>query len=482
MKKLIVLVTVLFGWPLLAAAESDTSTTAALYGFKDASVSLVAEAVAETAPPIDLETATADNIFEAVDLAKLKLEQERQKRLRIWGGQPPSYGDFPARAEIILAIWRQDVGVVNLYLADKQGRRLWVKSPGAPPISVSYHARLYSRYYIAPSHQATVVGVLYPYMEERGGRFHTKEVVYVPPTAGMRTPELLTAGSDYLSYLVRDAFAELKKRQVKSRAFPGQLLAEVIDPYLIKSVVVIEHSDHRTLLSENDPESVLGRFYVDLAVNQDNAFAFAESSAGALGLAQFMPSTYALFVRNRPDIGLIPDFQAGMADHQNAIMAEAAYFDDTLALLPEEIRSDYLTNPALAADFLAAAYNGGISRVRKAYANFGEAWDQSHNSYYSLRMETVWYVAKLRKVYAMLTSGVYATPNAPSNTLPNGATLASQANSVSGTAPQSSAAASSVPTAAVQTHTVSGTAPLQLSNINPISTICFGDGSCVSID
>jgi hypothetical protein len=471
MKKLIMVAVVLFGWPFLAAAESDSSSAAELLGFSDSSAAPVTEA----AEPIDLETATADNLLDAVKLAKLKLEQERQKRLGIWGGQPPSYSEFPARAEIILAIWRQDVGVVNLYLADKQGRNLWVKSPGAPPVSVSYHARLYSRYYIWPGHQATVVGVLYPYMEERGGRFHTKEVVYVPTTSAMRTPELLTAGSDYLSYLVRDAFAELKKRQVKSRAFPGQLLADVIDPYLIKSVVVIEHSDHRTLLSENDPESVLGRFYVDLAVNQDNAFAYAESHAGALGLAQFMPSTYALFVRNRPDIGLIPDFQNGMADHQNAVMAEAAYFDDTLALLPEEIRSDYLANPALAADFLAAAYNGGISRVRKAYANFGEAWDQSHNSYYSLRMETVWYVAKLRKVYAMLTSGVYATPTAPSNTLPDGATLASQTHAIPAPAP-------TVPISDTTAPVSSTVVPISLSQIDPISTICFGDGSCVSVD
>ena len=454
LKSVVITAAVLFGWPWLAAAASDSAPSAVSLGFGDAS----GPAVVQLAAPIDLETAKADNIFGAVELAKLKLEQERQKRLDIWGGQPPSYAEFPARAEIILAIWRQDVGVVNLYLADKQGRNLWIKSPGAPPVSVSSHARLYSRYYIAPSHQATVVGVLYPYMEERNGRFHTKEVVYVPPTGDMRTPEMLTAGSDYLSYLVRDAFAELKKRQVKSRAFPGQLLADVMDPYLIKSVVVIEHSDHRTLLGEDDPESVLGRFYVDLAVNRDNAFAYAESSAGALGLAQFIPSTYALFVRNRPDLGLLPDFQAGMADHQNAIMAEAAYFDDTLALLPEDIRGNYLTNPALAADFLAAAYNGGVSRVRKAYANFGDTWDQAHNSSYSLRQETVWYVAKLRKVYAMLTSGVYATPTAPSNTLPDGASLASQ------------------------THVVTTTEPVQLSRIDPISTICFGDGSCVSID
>jgi hypothetical protein len=255
--------------------------------------------------------------------------------------------------------------------------------------------------------------------------YRTDETVYVPPTAEMFVPEMLTAGSDYLSFLVQDAFEELQRREIRSRAFPDLLLSEAIDPYLVKSVVVIEHSNHRSLLRQDDPESVLGSFYVNLAANGEAAFSDAESHAGALGLAQFIPSTYALFVKNRPDLGLIADFREGMADHRNAVIAEVAYFDDTLRMLPEEIRSDYLSDPARASAFLAAAYNGGVSRVKRAYATYGDSWDGYHGTGSSLRQETVFYVAKLRKVYSMLTSGVFATPNAPSNALPTDSSVAS---------------------------------------------------------
>jgi hypothetical protein len=429
-------------------------------------------------PPVDLETATAADILAAVELGKLKLEAERQKRLEIWGGAPPSYAEYPAKGEIILAIWRQDTGYVNLYLADKQGRRLWVKSPGAPPVSVSYHAQLYSQYWIEPVHQATVVAVLYPVMEERGNRYHTNETIYVPPSKAMRTPAVLAAGSDYLSYLVEDAFAELARREVRSRAFPERFLHEAIDPYLIKSVVVIEHSSHHALLSDNDPEATLGRFYANLALNGESAFAQAESYAGALGIAQFMPKTYALFVNGRPDIGLIPDFREGMADHRNAIMAAAAYFDDSLRMLPEEIRADYATNPALAADYLAAAYNGGTYRVRTAVKYFGADWDQRHNSGYSLRTQTVNYVKKLRKVYAMLQSGVFATPAAPSNALPSGSVLAQNPSLVSSLPQPAGTATGNDPAVAGTLNQISQS---QLAVADPLTMVCFGDGSCVSL-
>lgn len=477
----------LLTWPALGQAQTVGDAVPILFLDSSAPVvvalpSTAVEAVASApvtpaAPTVDLGTATAQDVLSAVELAKLKLEAERQKRLTIWKGQPPSYPEYPAVGEIILAIWRHNTGAVNLYLADKQGRRLWMKSPGAPPVSVSYHAQLYSSYWIDPAHQATVVGVLYPVMDERGGRYHTNETIYVPPSKAMQTPAVMATGSDYLSYLVEDAFAELARREVRSRAFPDQFLHEAIDPYLIKSVVVIEHSSHHSLLSDDGPEATLGRFYANLALNGESAFAQAESYAGALGIAQFMPKTYALFVKARPDIGLIPDFRAGMADHRNAIMAEVAYFDDALLMLPESVRADYAQNPALAADYLAAAYNGGTYRVRTAIKYFGDQWDQRHSSGYSLRTQTVNYVAKLRKVYAMLTSGVFATPNAPSNALPDGSVLVRSA-------PLAPMAADSAVTALGEPGTsasVGQITPQQLAKADPLTMVCFGDGSCISL-
>ncbi|MBN1585672.1 hypothetical protein JW899_04910 [Candidatus Uhrbacteria bacterium] len=428
-------------FPAAVMAQDVPGETAATDVFAAASTVAVGEG--DDAPVTD--------ILHAVRVAKIKLERERLKRLEIWGGNPPVYGEFPARAEIVLAVWRKDAKTVNLYLADKQGARLWMKSPGAPPISVSQHAQVNSRYAIPEGHSATVVGVLYPVMDETvvSGRtsYRTRETVHVPISREMFVPDILTAGSDYLSFLVRDAHDEMARRGIRSRTYPDRLLSEIVDPYLIKSIVVIEHSGHQKLLGDSDPESVLGNFYVNLAVNGETAFDEAESSAGALGLAQFIPSTYALFVRNRPDLGLIPDFRAGMADHRNALIAEAAYFDDSLRLLPADLREKYLINPSAVAAYLAAAYNGGVTRVKRAYLNFGEDWDQYHGGNHSLRPETVTYVAKLRKVYSMMETGVYATPSAPNNAIPAERTVA-----------------------------------VAQTSFDPVGTVCFGDGSCVTVN
>jgi hypothetical protein len=153
-------------------------------------------------------------------------------------------------------------------------------------------------------------------------------------------------------------------------------------------------------------------------------------------MAQFIPSTYNTLVKSRPGLGLIKDFKAGMGDHHNALKAEVAYLDECLADMPRSVRDSVRVNPLAAATVMAASYNGGSVRVRKAIANWGEDWDQSHTNKKgvilasSIRSETSWYVAKLKAVYQMLQGGYYATPTAPANALPANAAPATTASSV----------------------------------------------------
>lgn len=298
---------------------------------------------------------------------------------------------------------------------------------------------------------------------------------YVPFNSELYSTETLAAGSDYLSFLIKDAFAELDSRGIKSRSFPDQALTSVIDPYLIKSIAVIEHADGQ-IYEDNKSEDALGRFLVKLALNKEDALGTATSSAGARGMVQFIPSTYKLMVTKRTDLGLIPDFAKGMADHRNAIKAEAAYLDMILADLPESVRAKYAVDKGSAASYIAAGYNGGSARVKKAIAAWGDSWSAAHmseatalaskaaNLNYrvkqidkklktakltakqiaelkaerkkavadaasyssrstkiksgSLYTETVNYVVKLRRVYDMLAAGFFATPTAPANTVP----------------------------------------------------------------
>jgi hypothetical protein len=303
----------------------------------------------------------------------------------------------------------------------------------------------------------------------------------VPYNSELYSVEALAAGSDYLSSLIKEAFDELDVKQITSRAFPGQPLTAIIDPYLIKSIAVIEHADGQ--IYENDKsEDSLGRFLVKLALNKEEALGGAVSVAGARGMVQFIPSTYKLMVTKRPDLGLIPDFVKGMADHNNAIKAEAAYLDMILADLPQSVRDIYVADKGAAASYIAAGYNGGSARVKKAIRVWGDGWSVSHASDYSiltkkaaslksriatidkklkstkltvaetkalknerakavsdratalanaanikntwLVAETAGYVVKLRRVYNMLAAGFFATPAAPTNTVPVAAAAA----------------------------------------------------------
>jgi hypothetical protein len=291
---------------------------------------------------------------------------------------------------------------------------------------------------------------------------------YVPYNKELYSVETLAAGSEYLSALIKTAFDELDKKNIASRAFPGLPLTAVIDPYLIKSIAVIEHADGQ-IYEDDASEEALGRFLVKLALNKDAALGDAVSSAGARGMAQFIPSTYALMVSKRPDLSLIADFKKGMADHNNAIKAEAAYLDMILADLPQAVRDVYSKDKGAAAAYIAAGYNGGSVRVKKAIAVWGDEWSVSHAKDYSavnakaaalktriaqidkklktsglsatdaknlkaervkavadraaalnraaeiknswLYAETAGYVVKMRRVYGMLAAGFFATPN-----------------------------------------------------------------------
>ena len=298
---------------------------------------------------------------------------------------------------------------------------------------------------------------------------------YVPYNNELYSTETLAAGSDYLSAVIKEAFDELDAKVITSRAFPGQALTSVIDPYLIKSIAVIEHADSQ-IYADDASEEALGRFLVKLALNKEGALNSALSTAGARGMVQFIPSTYKLMVTKRSDLELIPDFVKGMADHKNAIKAEAAYLDMILADLPQSIRDMYVADKGSAASYIAAGYNGGSSRVKKAIKTWGDNWSVSHANDYSalnnkaaslksriaqidkklkskkitaaeiktlkaerakavndravalnkaanikntwIVAETAGYVIKLRRVYTMIAAGFFATPTAPANTVP----------------------------------------------------------------
>jgi hypothetical protein len=375
-----------------------------------------------------------------------------------------------------LAIWDKAADTVTVY-GGTRGAKFFTADDNGPVIPIVSSVGSQTAYR-GNDPDLVVVGTVQASMTavtvKKKKRYSPAFSYYVPYVKELYSPETLAAGSDYLSSLIKDAFDDLDAKGVVSRAFPDQALTAVVDPYLIKSIAVIENADSQ-IFEDNNSEDSLGRFLVKLAINKENALGTVVSSAGARGMVQFIPSTYKIMVTKRPDLQLIPDFVTGMNDHKNAVKAEAAYLDMILADLPDSVKDLYHQDRGAAAEYLAAGYNGGSVRVRKAIQAWGADWSAAHASYAELtakakslnariaqidrklavgglsaqkiadlkaerktdvasrettialrnktngsclKKETVAYVVKLRRVYDMLAAGFFATPSAPTNTVP----------------------------------------------------------------
>lgn len=267
-----------------------------------------------------------------------------------------------------LALWNADTDAIVYADVLKKGTKLkWISEP-IPGVSVKTANGVNSEFFVEPGTHQTLVAVRYPLLKEvtiaKKKQFERHDVVYTPYGEDLRKPELVAEGNRVLQKGIDEAFARLDALQVTSRAFPGKLVTQVIDQKILKSLLLIEHADTTTL--KHNPTRAIDTFYVTLATNTDHAYGYAKSSAGALGIAQFMPKTYERVVTKNPGAQLEKNFEKGMRDLDNTIKAETILLDSMLSELPKAVRATALEPESLAPEFLAASYNGGASRVSKA--------------------------------------------------------------------------------------------------------------------
>ncbi len=267
-----------------------------------------------------------------------------------------------------LALWSAATDQMTYVDVLKNGTKLKWISEQIPGISVKTANGVNSEFLVGQETGLVLVAVRYPILKEvtiaKKKQFERHDVVYTPFADDLRKPEMVVEGKRVLQQGVDEAFARLDTLQVTSRAFPGRPVTQVIDPKILKSLLLIEHASTATL--KNNPNQAIETFYVTLAANADHAYGYAKSSAGALGIAQFMPTTYARLVKKNPGAQLEKDFEKGMRDLDNTIKAEMVLLDSMLSELPKAVRATALEPESLAPEFLAASYNGGASRVSKA--------------------------------------------------------------------------------------------------------------------
>jgi hypothetical protein len=304
-----------------------------------------------------------------------------------------------APREVTLAVWDKETGNIDLVKGVKDGRGLALTSPSPSNIVVKSSNWINSDYQSQdPTH--LVVAVRYPIHHEvkQGSKaiaYETEQAVYTPYSTTLHQPEVIARGKKVVDDLVASALTDLRARGIKSRAQPDKLVADVIDTDLLTSIAVIEHADSAAL--RRDPAGTIDRVYATIGLNPGVAYNYSRSSAGALGLFQFIPSTYNSLAKQ--GYGLKPVFEDGMRDHQNAMKAAAIYMDIILAQYPAAVRAantDFKTF-----EYIAAGYNGGYGRVKTAI----QIWDDQINGILKpheilkrsrLQPETIDYVKKLR--------------------------------------------------------------------------------------
>ena len=337
----------------------------------------------ETAPPPVPEHAPAPPVSfgmkEAIARARAMLS-ERVAAKKSAQKKPVQVASTDAWVDIQLAVWDQNTDEIAIVPARKNGMKLDLsKAPADLKIAVR-RANGVNSNFVVDDGRKTVVAVQYPIFHEkwltRKKRvYELEDVVYTPYSKELHTPEMTAWGRETIDGMIALAYEDLRQMGVRSRAFRDRLLVDVIDPELVKAIAVIEHLSDTSLAGEN-ADLAEESFYVIMAGNQGDAYAYSRSTAGAKGLVQFIPSTYKLMAA-RKDLQLDPNFETAMANPRNAIRAQIAYLDAELAGMPLAVKDLAAVNPTRVNEYLAAAYNGGGTRVRRAIKALGDDWSSS---------------------------------------------------------------------------------------------------------
>jgi hypothetical protein len=193
-----------------------------------------------------------------------------------------------------------------------------------------------------------------------------EEAVYTTYAPELDTRKMRDAGLDYLRHLQRLAYNRIKKNDVRSRVEPDATVADKIPTDMVLRLMITEHVDplHMKFVGI---EQCIHEVLVTIAANQGHAYAYARSSAGALGLPQFMEDSYQMVRANYPKALLEPNFDLGMSNLSNAVLASVLLLDLELTHLPQATLKIVTDSSVQFAAFLAAGYNRNPAHVARTY-------------------------------------------------------------------------------------------------------------------
>jgi hypothetical protein len=274
------------------------------------------------------------------------------------------YRDVPITGivgrEMAMAILDRD-GSITVARGIKRDKGLEVLTPGVD-LFVRRDNGINSDISVLRPKGGKILAVKYP-ISNQGARFgpggDVIGAVYTPYSPEIATKQIIEEGIKIQSAFIDKAYARLKRRAVKSHAFPGRDIVDVIPRDVLTVLLMNEHIDPGEFKTEGLTRILVERVLTILATNREKAYAYSISSAGARGLVQMIPSTYSLVARKYASANLNPNFAVGMADVENAIIAQVLLCDADW----ESIRKVSHVPADKIGPYLAAAYNGGVGRV-----------------------------------------------------------------------------------------------------------------------
>ncbi len=200
---------------------------------------------------------------------------------------------------------------------------------------------------------------------ERRGVFR-EMAYYTSAHPGLLSSDLTKAGQTYVNSMVDLAAKRLHDKGV---SIPQNIIE------VAKRLCIVEHVDHDRFRNENRI-ALYEEIYSLYALNLLETYRYSVSSAGAGGMVQMIPWTYALMRTRHPGVGLNPDFVAGMRNHGNALEAMLLYMQDTWGdlLANEDIQAALAAKQATTPELMAAAYNSNAAKLPGYIRRAGSGW------------------------------------------------------------------------------------------------------------
>jgi hypothetical protein len=218
---------------------------------------------------------------------------------------------------------------------------------------------------VVDANGAALLPLMVQYPVEKGGRY-IETAYYMSTHPGLITPEVVNAGKLYVHNVIEIARDRLRQRGISIQSG----VADVAE-----RLATVEHVDHDRFRNEPS-KNIFDDVFTLYALNEGQTYRYSVSSAGAGGMVQMIPSTYAMIRSRYSNVGLIPDFVEGMRNHVNATQAMLLYMQMTWNDLVSNSSVSGAMSSGIASQkqLMAAGYNSNPARLGGYIDRGGSNW------------------------------------------------------------------------------------------------------------